>query len=384
MLCAAGLWASGAYAADPLPTGQFVLPYDLRQVWTNSGCTGVIGYKLVPDQYYMQWNDGLKGYHFGEDWNGKCGADTDLDGQLYAVADGMVLSTDVIDDNGRGKWIAIRYTFPYAKGTNGVGVIDSEYLHLNTIETWVAKDVKVLRGQKVATIGGTGGWPVHLHWDVIWNKSTPVANLYQNPLKKLDALKYRAPSLIVDDRRVVKTVSPSTFYMDQDAPSSTAYISYNGVNKSLRQAVLAGWIKTVDIQQWDASAGMWHTYSSVDDIFFRAGNGYALWVRVSGATLNIPIPGNRFQDDRARLDMVRAIETNSMFVSVKTEVWTYIPSWDPNWEWRMMGFGRTTSGDGYVGHITNKTNPLLRYTIIWNNTTGTWGSWVLVDWNRLY
>ncbi len=404
---------SAGEAADPLPTGPFVLPFDENQSWaaTAPGCTKV-GYvnpwdpgASLSHQYHMEWYAEVKKYHMGEDWNGKCGGATDLNAPLYALADGRV---QLVDDVGvsstgapskKGKRLDIRYTIPYALYPGGIATFDSVYLHLDHIEPTLATGTKVRRGQLVAYVGGTGGWPVHLHWELQWDKHLPRdTNDYQNPLylslsKPASALKYRAPSLIADDRREVFTIAPSlpntwsTFFIAKDAPSSTAYIAVSGLNKALNQAIGFGWINATDLQYWTPSTKKWSAFPNIDSAFFRKDAWYAFRTRIAGGTLNIPIPKHRFQADRARLDMIHAVEGDATFLSIKSETYTHNPNFEPEWELHKMEFA-TTGGNRCVAQATGISNRLIRYTAISSAactvTSATWTPWVLVDWNRLY
>src|SRR3989344_7026174 len=78
-----------AYAVPPV-AGQFGLPYKANQ--TGPEVTDNCGWRR--DQYHMEWNDDFGKYHMGEDWNGKCGDDTDEGAPLLAIADGEVVYVD--------------------------------------------------------------------------------------------------------------------------------------------------------------------------------------------------------------------------------------------------------------------------------------------------
>lgn len=378
------------------PAGPFQIPYEEQYNWGDCfGDDGIneIGYRR--DQYHMQRNEDFAKYHIGEDWNGVCGGDTDEGAPLRAIASGKVSYIDTIDNSGKGKQIYIRYSFPYALAPNGVQTFDSAYLHVSSIASdisWSGPGTgsNVAPGKTVAYVGGTGGWISHLHWEAQWDddKSLVTANSYQNPLTVKHALKYRAPSLMVDDRRDIRGYSFQTdgywhvFTMRGYAPSSTMYISRGGQRKSLKNAIAAGWIPFQGVLH--ESDGRWYYYADVDSNFFENGKRYAVKALISGVSHFIPVPRNGFQQDRARLDMLHAIENDGGYASVKTEIYSHDPNWDPDWELHRLGFKLTDGRTAYVYQATHKTIPLARYVYFYNTATKQYSGWVWVGWNRLY
>jgi murein DD-endopeptidase MepM/ murein hydrolase activator NlpD len=102
-------------------------------------------------------------YHFGEDWNGVGGGDSDLGAPVYACADGIIVfSYDV-----RGGWgnvIIIRHAYR-DPATRTVKFVDSLYGHLDKRMGRMGQEVK--RGQQVGTIGNNYGmYPAHLHFEI--------------------------------------------------------------------------------------------------------------------------------------------------------------------------------------------------------------------------
>ncbi|OHA83512.1 MAG: hypothetical protein A2937_00175 [Candidatus Yonathbacteria bacterium RIFCSPLOWO2_01_FULL_47_33b] len=388
--------ALGCSAALAGTAGKFQPPYNENEVWTPA-CGQGNGYKQ--DQYHMQLNPDFTKYHLGEDWNGVCGGSTDLDAPLVAIADGQVTYLDAVDDSTKGKQLYIRYSFPYAKEAGGLVTFDSAYLHLNgfaTGITWTSgvpnSGSIVTQGQPVAYIGGTGGWIPHLHWEAQWDLNIPLTtNPYQNPLIKSQALQYRAPSLIVDDRRdSVDYTLPAdgfwyTFTMTGNAPSSTTYVEYQGQKKTLKQAIAAGWIDAEGVI-FD-SAGSWYYYLDVDANFFENGKQYGFKPLLAGVTYHILVPRNNFQKDRARIDMLHAVENDARFVYVKMDVsnpYEYDPNWDPAWDLHKMAFQLADGRIAYVNQITYKANRLIRNTSYYDPDLGQWTAWKWVDWNQLY
>ncbi|MCH1507673.1 MAG: M23 family metallopeptidase, partial [Akkermansiaceae bacterium] len=104
--------------------------------------------------------------HFGEDWNGKGGGDTDLHDPIYACGDGVVtFAADV--RGGWGRVVLIRHAYR-DPGTGKVKYVDSQYGHLRTI--LVKKGDLVKRGQKIGTMGNNRGmYAAHLHFEIRHN-----------------------------------------------------------------------------------------------------------------------------------------------------------------------------------------------------------------------
>ena len=104
--------------------------------------------------------------HFGEDWNGKGGGDTDLNDPIYSCGDGVVtFAADV--RVGWGRVVLIRHAYR-DPGTGKVKYIDSQYGHLRSI--LVKKGDMVKRGQKIGTMGNNRGmYAAHLHFEMRHN-----------------------------------------------------------------------------------------------------------------------------------------------------------------------------------------------------------------------
>lgn len=104
--------------------------------------------------------------HFGEDWNGRGGGNTDLGDPIYSIGDGIVtFAYDV-----RGSWgnvVIVRHAYRDA-ASGQVKFCDSFYAHLLAIMTRVGQKVK--RGQQIATLGSNHGmYPAHLHFEIRYN-----------------------------------------------------------------------------------------------------------------------------------------------------------------------------------------------------------------------
>ena len=104
--------------------------------------------------------------HFGEDWNGRGGGNTDLGDPIYSIGDGIVtFAYDV-----RSSWgnvVIVRHAYRDA-ASGQVKYCDSFYAHLLAIMTRVGQKVK--RGQQIATLGSNHGmYPAHLHFEIRHN-----------------------------------------------------------------------------------------------------------------------------------------------------------------------------------------------------------------------
>lgn len=149
----AGWWASGATAAP-------------AKINLADGFDFPVG---KPDAvgYYISRGLRLRApRHFGEDWNGRGGGNSDLGDPIYSIADGVVtFAYDV-----RGGWgnvVLIRHA--YRDPASGqVRYCDSLYGHLDRIMTKTGAEVK--RGDQVGTMGSNRGmYTVHLHFEIRHN-----------------------------------------------------------------------------------------------------------------------------------------------------------------------------------------------------------------------
>jgi murein DD-endopeptidase MepM/ murein hydrolase activator NlpD len=104
--------------------------------------------------------------HFGEDWNGRGGGNTDLGDAVYSTANGIVVwAYDV--RSGWGNVVIIRHAYR-DPSTGQVKHCDSLYGHLHAM--WVKVGQKVKRGQQIGTIGSNRGmYAAHLHFEIRHN-----------------------------------------------------------------------------------------------------------------------------------------------------------------------------------------------------------------------
>jgi murein DD-endopeptidase MepM/ murein hydrolase activator NlpD len=106
--------------------------------------------------------------HFGEDWNGRGGGNSDLGDPVYSCADGIVTFAHNVRQ-GWGNVALIRHAYRDPK-SGKVKFIDSLYGHLDKMSVKVGQKVK--RGEKVGTIGTNYGmYPAHLHFEMRHNLS---------------------------------------------------------------------------------------------------------------------------------------------------------------------------------------------------------------------
>lgn len=101
--------------------------------------------------------------HFGEDWNGRTGGNTDLGDPVYAIADGVVTFAHNVR-SGWGNVVLTRHA--YRDPASGkVKYIDTLNGHLDRMMVKTGQLIK--RGQQIGTIGTNFGmYPAHLHFEI--------------------------------------------------------------------------------------------------------------------------------------------------------------------------------------------------------------------------
>lgn len=112
-------------------------------------------YLSTAGPYYSKSNP-HKGVDLG--WNDNYGGQYNT--PVYAINDGVVMFVDkTTGNNNAGNYIWIKHEFnDYA--------LWSRYCHLKDNSTLVKPNQKVTRGQQIATMGGTYGYAVHLHFEM--------------------------------------------------------------------------------------------------------------------------------------------------------------------------------------------------------------------------
>lgn len=158
-------WKLGALLAGLL---LMCLPAAAQQVKINlaDGFDFPIG-KPNAEGYYKARGLRLRApQHFGEDWNGRAGGDSDLGAPVYAIADGIVTFAHNVR-TGWGNVVLTRHAYR-DPATGQVKFCDTLNGHLNDIMVKVGQSVK--RGQQIGTIGSNFGmYPAHLHFEIRHN-----------------------------------------------------------------------------------------------------------------------------------------------------------------------------------------------------------------------
>lgn len=108
--------------------------------------------------YYRAQRFGGENLHLGEDWNGMGGGNSDFGDPVYAIADGRVVSCEVV---GGGWGNVVRIIHPVNDGES----VEAVYAHLAGMSVCDGDLVK--RGQVIGTIGDAdGAYPAHLHFEI--------------------------------------------------------------------------------------------------------------------------------------------------------------------------------------------------------------------------
>lgn len=104
--------------------------------------------------------------HFGEDWNGRNGGDSDYNDPVYATADGLVVWAFNVH-SGWGNVVILRHAYRDPQ-SGQIKYCDSLYGHLSEIQCKLGQSVK--RGQQIGKIGSNNGmYPAHLHFEIRHN-----------------------------------------------------------------------------------------------------------------------------------------------------------------------------------------------------------------------
>jgi murein DD-endopeptidase MepM/ murein hydrolase activator NlpD len=157
MFCATAIWCVGSLAQAQQRT--IALPL-------ADGFDFPVG-KPDAKGYYISRGLRLRApRHFGEDWNGLGGGDTDTGDPIYAIADGVVtFSYDA--QGGWGNVVLVRHAYRDPQ-TGQVRFCDSQYAHL--LQRMVKVGDMVKRGQQIGTLGSNRGmYAAHLHFELRHN-----------------------------------------------------------------------------------------------------------------------------------------------------------------------------------------------------------------------
>jgi len=126
-------------------------------------------YGLVHGQKDARWTKNR--YHPGYDYNGPGGGHADRGMELRAVAPSKI--SFVAKGTNKGWGNVVIQEIDMEQFFIGYGLERPEwcpetvwvkYAHCNSLDVKRGDEVKA--GQVIATLGGTGGWSSHLHWDV--------------------------------------------------------------------------------------------------------------------------------------------------------------------------------------------------------------------------
>lgn len=177
-------WFSARYAADPR-TGERVniydedapkhgnSPLDARLLlltpydWAKAPLADVFtapmgagnGAFTYDAQSFGEENARRGGKHFGQDWNGIGGMNTDLGDPVYAAGRGRVIYAGQPSPDW-GNVVVLLHRLPDGK------LIQSLYAHLDKILVRVGDMVP--RGEVIGKVGdANGNYPAHLHFEVI-------------------------------------------------------------------------------------------------------------------------------------------------------------------------------------------------------------------------
>ncbi len=144
-------------------TGGWASAQRTTRIHISDGFDFPVG-KPSADGYYKARGMRLRPpVHFGEDWNGRGGGNTDLGDPVYAISNGIVVwAYDV--KAGWGNVAIIRHAYR-DPATGQVKHCDSLYGHLREMDVKVGQEVK--RGDKIGTIGTNRGmYAAHLHFEI--------------------------------------------------------------------------------------------------------------------------------------------------------------------------------------------------------------------------
>lgn len=117
-------------------------------------------------------------YHLGEDWNVEGAGNGDIGEDIFAIANGYVVSVGDDGNSGFGKYIVLRHDLPEPELINGqlVSSVYSLYAHLDD-NSLVIEGMSVSIGQKIGTLGNTGAsTTAHLHFEITLAPKLPTEN----------------------------------------------------------------------------------------------------------------------------------------------------------------------------------------------------------------
>lgn len=111
----------------------------------------------------------ISGEHYGEDWNGNGGKNTDFGDLVYSVADGVVFYAEDFRA-GWGQVVRILHNYGTPQEPK---YVESLYAHLAS--TWVKEGNFLKRGDPIGTIGSAEGkYHAHLHFEMRDQPNMPI------------------------------------------------------------------------------------------------------------------------------------------------------------------------------------------------------------------
>lgn len=197
----------------------FLVPASAINIGLADGFDFPVG-KPNADNYYKARGMRLRSpQHFGEDWNGRSGGDSDLGDPVYAIGDGIVTFAANVH-KGWGNVVLTRHAFR-DPATGQIRFIDTLNGHLDRILVKVGQQIK--RGEQIGTIGSNFGmYPAHLHFEVRWNLQI---GMQRNSVPS-DLSNWADPTTFINAYRKLNRE-----WRKVDAPTGT-YQDYDG-NKGL-------------------------------------------------------------------------------------------------------------------------------------------------------
>ena len=174
--------------APPLP--DFDLPLDyVAKCKPADGFDYPVG---PPDaMHYYKYRGLLPGEHYGEDWNGKSGGNSDFGDLVFAAADGMVFYAQ----HYRPGWGTVIRMLHNVGTEESPEYVETLYAHLAS--NWVKPGIFLKRGDPLGTMGTAEGvYHAHLHFEM---RSEPNMSIHWN--EGADTSKFLDPTLFINAHR---------------------------------------------------------------------------------------------------------------------------------------------------------------------------------------
>ncbi|USN87917.1 MAG: hypothetical protein H6779_00535 [Candidatus Nomurabacteria bacterium] len=351
-------------------TGHMIYPVDLNQPWQTCDKKGWV---FDGHTYHLEYNSVTHMNRLGVDLRSVCEEEDSIYYfvQLLMPGDGQIVYYDFNRQSTPkelGREFVTRHRIPYLSH-------DGDYLdlqfHLNItslVTDYVGyqysfKDIEI--GTVIAEIA-----EAKFHWSATKYGPSNISvgvNPNQQTLNLSMVAGYLSPFLVVDDRGktfIVEVPTPGSkqeFVMKGNAPLSTVWFEMGGERKTPTQAISAGWIPP----NWLSHVhnGKWYN-TDIKNSFLYDSNIFAVTTLLSGVKFKIPVPGNNYQADRARNDMINYAYDDGRAKNVILNDWlTFVYRQDvfgPDWDTYAMAFEFHDGQVVYAVQITYKQNPLHR------------------------